>query len=647
MSRERKAAEVKLQTTRRGLLVMGGQLAVVGVLGWRMRELQIKQADDFLLLAEENRVNIRLIEPARGLIFDRQGKPVALNRQNYRIVMVREQAREPEKILNRLAQIIPLSAAQIERVLSDMRQRPAFVPVTVVEHLTWKQFSQVALNAPILPGVITEEGMTRHYPQREDLAHVIGYVGPVSDYDLANTDDTDPLLQIPKFQIGKSGIEKAIEGSLRGSAGTRRIEVNSLGRVMRELSRIEGVEGTDIQLTLNLDLQNYAQRRLDGESASAVVMDVNNGDIVAMASAPSFDPNSFVLGIGREEYSALNSNKYRPLYNKAVSGAYPPGSTFKIIVALAALEAGEIDTSEDVWCPGFMRLGNRRFHCWKRGGHGHVNLKEALKFSCDVYFYETAKRVGIERITDMAQRLGLGIRPDLPMPAISEGLTPTKTWKRAVHDESWLVGDTLNAGIGQGFVLASPLQLAIMTARLASGKAINPRLIRAVGGAPVPTPDAPDLGIPRYAIKQVQDALFAVSNERRGTAFRSRIVAEGMEMSGKTGTSQVRQITAAERAAGVFKNEDLPWERRDHALFVAFAPHDNPRYAISVIVEHGGGGSKAAAPIARDIMLQALYNGTPPLDAYPSAQHDEIKQRREEMPKPTDSVAANAPRDRA
>jgi penicillin-binding protein 2 len=647
MSRERKAAEVKLQTTRRGLLVMGGQLAVVGVLGWRMRELQIKQADDFLLLAEENRVNIRLIEPARGLIFDRQGKPVALNRQNYRIVMVREQAREPEKILNRLAQIIPLSAAQIERVLSDMRQRPAFVPVTVVEHLTWKQFSQVALNAPILPGVITEEGMTRHYPQREDLAHVIGYVGPVSDYDLANTDDTDPLLQIPKFQIGKSGIEKAIEGSLRGSAGTRRIEVNSLGRVMRELSRIEGVEGTDIQLTLNLDLQNYAQRRLDGESASAVVMDVNNGDIVAMASAPSFDPNSFVLGIGREEYSALNSNKYRPLYNKAVSGAYPPGSTFKIIVALAALEAGEIDTSEDVWCPGFMRLGNRRFHCWKRGGHGHVNLKEALKFSCDVYFYETAKRVGIERITDMAQRLGLGIRPDLPMPAISEGLTPTKTWKRAVHDESWLVGDTLNAGIGQGFVLASPLQLAIMTARLASGKAVNPRLIRAVGGAPVPTPDAPDLGIPRYAIKQVQDALFAVSNERRGTAFRSRIVAEGMEMSGKTGTSQVRQITAAERAAGVFKNEDLPWERRDHALFVAFAPHDNPRYAISVIVEHGGGGSKAAAPIARDIMLQALYNGTPPLDAYPSAQHDEIKQRREEMPKPTDSVAANAPRDRA
>ena len=370
MNRDQRIAQANLLTSRRGFVVMGGQLALAGVLGWRMRQLQINQADDFLLLAEENRVNIRLIPPARGLIFDREGRPVALNRQNYRIVMVREQAREPEVVLQRLAGIIPLSPEHIARVMADMRDRPAFVPVTVAEHLTWKQFSQVAINAPALPGVITEEGLTRHYPQREDLAHVVGYVGPVSESDLDNRDDNDPLLQIPKFQIGKSGVEKVLEGSLRGQAGTSRIEINSLGRVMRELSRIDGVEGTDIQLTLDTELQNYAQRRLAGESAAAVVIDTTNGDVVAMASSPSFDPNSFVLGIGHEEYAALNTNTYRPLYNKAVSGAYPPGSTFKMVVALAALEAGELDPGKTEWCPGFLRLGNRRFHCWRRGGHG-------------------------------------------------------------------------------------------------------------------------------------------------------------------------------------------------------------------------------------------------------------------------------------
>ena len=402
-----------------------------------------------------------------------------------------------------------------------------------------------------------------------------------------------------------------------------------------------------MQLTVDMDLQSYAQRRMAGESAAATVVDTRNGDIVAMASSPGFDPNSFVLGIGSQEYRALNENEYRPLYNKAVSGTYPPGSTFKMVVALAALEAGEIDTAEDVYCPGFMQLGNRRFHCWRRGGHGNVNLKEGLKYSCDVYFYETARRVGIERITEMANRLGLGIKHDLPIPAVGSGLTPTKAWKRTFHDVPWLVGDTLNSGIGQGFVLATPLQLAVMTARIASGQAVSPRLIRAQGGVPVPVPPPPALEISARALDEVRRGMFAVSNEQRGTAFRSRIATEGMEMAGKTGTSQVRQITAAERAAGVFRNEDLPWNRRDHALFVGYAPYHDPRYAISVIVEHGGGGSKAAAPIARDIMLQALYGGTPPLAAYPREQRKIIEEQRETIPKPGESVAANQPQDRA
>lgn len=639
--------EGSMRTTRRGLFVMSAQLVTAGILGWRMRQLQIQQADEFLLLAEENRINIRLIPPARGLIFDRNGKPIAENRQNYRIVIIREQARDPEAILRKLATIVPLTEKRIERVLKDISQRSAFVPVSVVEHLSWEEIAQVAANAPVLPGIIPEVGLSRHYPQRSDLAHIVGYVGPVSDYDLENLDDPDPLLQIPRFQIGKSGVEKAMEGDLRGKAGTSRIEINSLGRVMRELGRIDGQEGTDLQLTIDLELQNYVNRRLVGESAAVSVIDTQTGDIMALASAPSFDPNSFVLGISASEYGALNTHGYRPLYNKAVSGSYPPGSTFKMVVALAALEAGELDPGETFWCPGHLQLGRRRFHCWRRGGHGHVNLRESLKFSCDVFYYEVARRVGIDRITEMARRLGLGVRHDLPIPAISEGLTPTRTWKKAVHDEGWLVGDTFNSGIGQGFVLASPLQLGVMTARIASGKMIVPRLIRSKASVLEPAPEPEDLGISANSINLVRAGMFAVSNEQRGTAYRTRIVADGLQMAGKTGTSQVRQITAAERAAGVTRNEDLPWERRDHALYVGFAPYQAPRYAVSVVVEHGGGGSKAAAPIARDVMLQALYGGTPPLTAYPSGQRKDIEAFREALPKPGDVMDLPVESDRA
>lgn len=647
MSRGSDPSASSAKLTRRGLILAGGQFGVIGLLGWRMRQLQIKEADEYLLLAEENRINIRLIPPARGLIFDRNGTPIAVNKQNYRIVMVREQAGDPEAVLRKLAQIIPLPDTRIERVLKEMQQRSAFVPVSVVEHLTWEEIAQVSANAPALPGVLPEVGLSRHYPLRHDFAHVVGYVGPVSDYDLSRLDDPDPLLQIPRFQIGKSGVEKAVESNLRGQAGTSRIEVNSLGRIMRELSRIEGVEGTDIQLTLDSGLQNFAQRRMASESASAVVIDTTNGDVLAMASAPSFDPNSFVLGISSKEYRQLNDHPYRPLYNKAVSGAYPPGSTFKMVVALAAIEAGLTTPDETVWCPGHMTLGNRRFHCWRRGGHGHVNLKESLKWSCDVYYYEMAKRVGIERISEMANKLGVGIGHDIPMPAVNAGRTPTKVWKRARYGEAWQLGDSLNAGIGQGFVLASPLQLAVMTARIASGRKIEPRLIRAQAGVPDFGEEPEKLDIPPIAFSLVRQGMFAVSNEQRGTAHSSRIVTEGMTIAGKTGTSQVRQITAAERATGVTRNEDLPWERRDHALFVAFAPYDRPKYAISVIVEHGGGGSKAAAPIARDIMLQALYGGTPPLEAYPSSQREKIEEQRKLLPPTAEGLPVSEVRDRA
>ncbi|MCV2874220.1 penicillin-binding protein 2 [Defluviimonas sp. WL0050] len=626
----RDAQESHRRIGRRAMLLGSLQAVFVGTLAFRMRYLQVDQADEFLLLAEENSIKVRLLPPARGLIQDRNGTVIAGNEQNYRITVIQEDAGDTSAVLDELAQLIPLTDDDRERTLKEAARTPT-LPITIADRLSWEEFSRVAVNAPALPGITTEVGLSRFYPQGGDFAHVLGYVGPVSDYDLSKIEDPDPLLKIPRFQIGKIGVEAKLEADLRGKAGSRRIEVNSSGRVMRELGRQEGDPGANVRMTIDHRLQNYAQARLGAESAAAVVIDVQNGDILAINSSPSFDPNLFVRGISGPDYRALTENDHRPLADKTVQGAYPPGSTFKIVTALAAMEAGVISPSETVYCPGYTQLGNRRFHCWKRGGHGYVAMTESLEKSCDVYYYEVAQRVGIDKMAEMARRLGIGTRFDLPMSAISEGLAPDKNWKLAKYGKSWLVGDTLNSGIGQGYVLASPLQLAVMTARVASGRAIEPRLVRAVDGVDVPLAEAPPLGLSDAALRAVRQGLFDVSNSQSGTAYRSRIVDDTMRMAGKTGTSQVRNITAAERARGVFRNEDLPWERRDHALYVCYAPFDAPKVAVSVVVEHGGGGSTAAAPIARDIVLQALHGGTPPLAAYPADQRNRIEAEREKL----------------
>jgi penicillin-binding protein 2 len=617
--------------SRRAIMLGGGQLAFVGVLTLRMRFMQVEQADQFRLLAEENRVNIRLIAPARGLIYDRNGAIIAENEQNYRIVIVREDAGDIDATIARLARLVELDPKDLERAAKELKRLSPFVPVTIADRLEWEDLAEVAVNAPALPGVTPEVGLSRHYPLGQDFAHVVGYVGPVSDYDLGKLDDPDPLLQIPNFQIGKVGVETKLESALRGRAGTLRIEVNSAGRIMRELDRQDGIAGQNLQLTIDAGLQNFVQARLEGESASAVVIDTVNGDILAIGSSPSFDPNKFVRGISVADYSELTENLYRPLANKSVQGLYPPGSTFKMVTALAALEAGVINLDERIFCNGYKTLGNRRFHCWKRAGHGNVAMLEGIFQSCDVYFYEIAERAGIENIADMARRLGLGARHELPMSAVADGLIPTKAWKRRRRGEGWLVGDTLNFGIGQGFVLTSPLQLAVMTARIASGRQIQPRLIKTIDSVEVEQEPAARLEIDESHLNIVRKAMISVSNFQRGTAFRSRIAEKQFQLAGKTGTSQVRNITVAERAAGVTRNEDLPWNRRDHALFVAYAPHSNPRIACSVVVEHGGSGSRVAAPVARDIVLQALYGGLPPLTAYPSGQRGTIQEMRENL----------------
>ena len=625
------AAESHAKITRRSLLLGGVQLGFIGMLGMRMRYLQVEQADEFRLLAEENRVNIRLIPPARGEIFDRNGVPLAQNEPSYRITMVREDAGDVEQVFHRLSNLIELDPDALDRARAEMRRSAPFLPVTIADRVSWEEMSRVSVNTPALPGITPEVGLSRIYPMQEDFAHVVGYVGPVSDYDLSKLEDPDPLLRIPRFQLGKVGVEAKREDALRGKAGTKRVEVNAVGRVMRELSRREGVQGADLQLTIDQRLQSYIQARLEGESAAAVVIDCQNGDLLAVNSAPSFDPNLFVKGISVADYRALTDNKYRPLAAKSIQGTYPPGSTFKMVTALAALEEGIVSADDTVYCPGHLEVSDRRFHCWKRAGHGNMSLQTALRESCDVYFYQVALELGIDKLSAMAARLGLGAKFDLPLSGLAKGLNPSREWKESVRGSDWVPGDTVNASIGQGFVLASPLQLAVMTARLASGLDIVPRLVKSVNGVEAATPQAYSLGLNENHLRQIRQGMFAVSNHKRGTAYRSRILEDGFRMAGKTGTSQVRNITAAERAQGVTKNKDLPWERRDHALFVNFAPVDDPKIAVAIVVEHGGGGSTAAAPIARDITLQALHQGEPPLAAYPRRDRGKIEQQQERL----------------
>ncbi len=623
--------ESQRRISRRALLLGVSQLGFAGVLAARMRYLQVDEADQFRLLADENRINIRLLPPVRGLIYDRNGVPLAVNEQNYRVTIVKEDAGDVDAVIERLSKLISFDPEELEKSRKEIDERSPFVPVTLADRLSWKQVAEVAVNAPALPGVTPEVGLTRYYPWDTDFAHIVGYVGPVSDYDLKRLEDPDPVLQIPRFQIGKSGIEAKLEKSLRGKAGIKRIEVNAIGRVIRELDRKESTPGANIQVTIDSALQNYVQERLKGESAAAVVIDTQTGDLLAVGSSPAFDPNKFVTGISVPDYKALLDNERRPLANKAVQGTYPPGSTFKMVTALAALEAGVVTPEETVLCKGFIEVGGRRFHCWKRAGHGQMDLHNSIRQSCDVYYYEMAQRAGIEKITAMANRLGLGQHFPIPMSAVAEGLTPTKDWKRRKKGADWVIGDSLNSAIGQGFVLASPLQLAVMSARLASGRSVTPRLIKSMNGQETPLGAGEPLGLNENHLRQIRKAMFDVSNSKRGTAFRARIVEDGFRLAGKTGTSQVRNITKAERARGVIRNRDLPWKRRDHALFVSFAPFDNPRIAVSVVVEHGGGGSTVAAPIARDIVLRTLYGKLPPLEAYPKKDRWRIRQEQEKL----------------
>ncbi|MGE5503557.1 MAG: penicillin-binding protein 2, partial [Actinomycetota bacterium] len=541
---------------RRAVMLAGGKTALVGALAARMYYLQVVESDKYTMLAEDNRVSIRLLAPPRGLILDRNGIAMAVNQHNYRVMVVAEQTPSLDYTMDALARIITLTDNDRARVHKEVRRRRSFVPITVRENLSWEEVARIEVNAPDLPGVIIDVGQSRYYPLESLGAHILGYVAAPSEADLTG----DPLEELPGFRIGKAGVERIYDLALRGRGGTSSVEVNAVGRVIRELERKEGEPGVDLALTLDMRLQEYAAQRLGEESAAVVVMDIHTGDVIVMASNPSFDPNAFNRGLSGEEWKELITNPRSPLANKATAGQFAPGSTFKIVVALAALESKEVTAEQRVFCPGHMQLGNIKFHCWKKGGHGSVDLVGAIKGSCDVYFYEIARRTGIDKIAEMAKRFGLGKATGIDLPGERPGLVPSRDWKRAALGQPWHPGETLVNGIGQGYCLATPLQLATMVARLANGGyGVVPHVARdqitEKTARPRGAPNWPSLEVSRQSIALVRKGMNAVSNEPGGTAYRARIDQEGMWLSGKTGTAQVRRITMRERETGVKKNE--------------------------------------------------------------------------------------------
>jgi len=585
--------------TRRAFILGGLQGGLVAVLGGRLAWLQLVEGRRYKTLSDKNRINVKMLMPSRGVIKDRRGELMAYNEQNFRALVIPEQTDDLHKSLIRLQGLIDLNEKEIDRILERSKKSASFVPLELKDNLNWEQVSRIEVNLTGLPGVFIDVGEVRSYPMREATAHIIGYVGAVSKSEIGD----DPVLSLPNFKIGKTGIERAFDKQLRGTAGTSEIEVNVRGREVRELKRNAGRVGATIQLTIDHALQNYMQERLsDEKSASAVVMDVHSGAVYGLSSSPSFDPNLLTRGISAEKWEELLSDPGFPLNNKAVAGQYPPGSTFKMVTALAGLETGVITQNTSVHCPGHYDYGGSRFHCWKRGGHGRVDLIKALSESCDTYFYKMATEVGIDKIAEYANMLGIGHKLGIELSEERPGLMPNKAWKMGHHGEYWRAGETVIASIGQGDIQTTPLQLACMTARLVNGGfQVLPWLVARQDDVFTRDTVWPKIPVQKKHLDLIERGMRNVTTGRHGTARSSQISERRFYMGGKTGTAQVRRITMEDRLEGV-QNKDLPWKYRHHALFVGYAPISKPRYACAVVVEHGGSGSATAAPIGRDLL---------------------------------------------
>lgn len=566
----------------------------------RLFYLQVLQGEKYLLLAEKNRISVRLTMPSRGTIYDRNGVKLAENAKTFQAVLIKEEARDYRQTLDRFLKLIPLDEDEVSRIQKELRWKRAFMPVRIKDNLSFDEMTLLQLNAPDLPGIQIEEGMMRFYPAGTGNTHVVGYVSLLTEKDVAGN-TSDPLLDLPGYRIGRTGIESSMEAVLKGKPGVRKSEINAMGRTVRVLEETPPESGQDVFLTIDSRLQNYATRLMARYAASAVVINVRTGEILALVSTPSFDANLFTVPISVKNWNKLLHHKYRPLQNKVLSGLYSPGSIFKLVVGLAGLESGVITASSKVDCQGKIKLGSHFFHCWKKNGHGSMTLEQALMHSCDVYFYEMAQKIGADKIIETARKLGFGEALNVGLNSESSGLLPTSDWKLRRFNDAWRMGDTLNLSIGQGFLNATPLQIATAVARIAGGRNLHPTLLKSNVESSVE-----QLDFKEYYLKLIRSGMYDVVNRVGGTAYAVRINVDGQKMAGKTATTQVRRISLKEREEGVKSQDDLPEKYRDHAIFAAFAPTDKPKYAAVVLVEHGGGGSRTAAPLMKQLMQYVL-----------------------------------------
>jgi len=569
--------------TRRALVVGGAQAAVGVSLAARMAYISVIDNDRYVLESESNRVNLTLVPPRRGWIVDRGGKALANNRVSLRIDIIPDRLHNKEMVLGQLQTLLRLDGDTMERINRDLKAASGFQPVAIKEDMTEAEYSSILVRLPELPGISPQRGFARNYPTGAAVGHLIGYVGAPNAEEYQKV--KDPLYITPGYKIGKDGLEKYFQDMLKGKPGARRVEVTARGKVVRDLSTQADVQGETVHLTIDADLQEFVARRMGRESGAAVVIDCQNGDILSFVSMPSFDPNSFSDGISSSEYAWLRGDDHQPLINKATRGLYPPGSTLKPMAAIAAIEHG-IDPSERHTCIGGYRLGSRFFRCL--GRHGSVDMATAIMKSCNSYFYWVAHRLGYDAIAPTAKLMGLGEEFQLAGSNQRFGTIPDSAWKMKKYDQPWSASDSLNAVIGQGYVSVNPLQLAVMAARIASGRRLYPRLVnRHFKNEALP--------FSAEALATARHGMDLVVNGPGGTAGRSKLPLDGIAMAGKTGTAQVRGLNTGNGKAGT-------WKFRDHGLFIGFAPVDNPRYATAVVIEHGMGGSRAAAPVAKDFM---------------------------------------------
>ena len=580
----------------RRAVIFGGVQAVAGTaLLARLGSLQFIHGEEFRTQAEGNRIKLQLLIPPRGIISDRYGVALAMNQVNYRLMIEGDNRKAARESLRVLEPLMKLSKSEMKFLTDAIRVRKVGVPILVREHLKWEEVAKMQFHLPELAAAMIDEGQWRHYPFADHASHLVGYVGKVAVTEVQQSDD--PLMKLPDMKIGKNGVEAFYDERLRGEAGARQIEVNAMGSPVRELERDNPTPGEALPMTIDSRLQEFCVQRLGDESGAIVVLDVESGEVLALVSVPSYDPNEFSKGITSNYWKALNDNKKAPLLNKAIAGQYPPGSTYKMITGLAGLKSGKFTAESRVHCNGTFYLGSHPFTCWKTTGHGSVNMAEALEQSCDCFFYTVAHETGIEAMAAMAEQFGLGQKSGLGLRGEQPGISPSPEWKQKTRGQPWNPGETINSAIGQGDTLTTPIQLATMLARMVNGgKKISPHLLVTEKNI-----DHGMLDVLPEHLAVVLDGMTRVVNDPRGTAHGSVIKEEAYAYGGKTGTSQVRKLA--------FHGQDqnkVPWEFRHHAWFAGFAPVSKPRICCSVIIEHGGGGASTAAPVARDVLRKTL-----------------------------------------